>query len=90
MTEHHDSSSADAELSVLMPESSARPALRRPTPPLASKERRYNDNRSEREYAALDYQVGVARFVRGPVDLKQAEFAVVVVDPGSTEGSATP
>jgi RimJ/RimL family protein N-acetyltransferase len=57
MTEHHDSSSADAELSVLMPESSPRLALRRPTRPLASKERRYNDNRSEREYAALDDQL---------------------------------
>jgi RimJ/RimL family protein N-acetyltransferase len=59
MTENHDSSPADIEESVLMPESSPRPGLRRPKRPLAAKlAGRYNDNQSEREYAALGDQLG--------------------------------
>jgi GNAT superfamily N-acetyltransferase len=58
MTDNHDPSPADTEVSVLMPESSPRPGLRRPKRPLASKEARcYNDNQSEREYAALGDQL---------------------------------
>ena len=58
MSEHHDPSPADTELSMLMPESSPRPGLRRPKRSLSSKEApRYNDNQSEREYAALGDQL---------------------------------
>jgi len=57
MTVDHDSSPADTEESVLMPESSPRPGLRRPKRPVAKGARRYNDNQSEREYAALGDQL---------------------------------
>jgi RimJ/RimL family protein N-acetyltransferase len=57
MPVNHGWTSADPEESVLMPESSPRPLLRRPERPLAKGARRYNDNQSEREYAALGDQL---------------------------------
>jgi hypothetical protein len=94
MTVNHDSSSADTEESVLMPESSPRRGLRRPKRLLAATEAgRYNDNQSEREYAALGNQLDAlehdihdAREVLPPL----AATAGLTTDPGLDVPTSAP
>ena len=57
VTESQDPSLPDTEASMLMPQSSPRPASRRPKGRLANGARPYSSDRSEHEYAALADQL---------------------------------